>query len=313
MVTSLGSSRQALASSTNGDSRANYETLVANNNTSQSEENRRLRFGGVERLFTTSTNDTPWPVLDRLKAATVTVVGMGGVGSWAAEALCRSGVGGLILVDLDDICISNTNRQLHTLSSTVGEMKIDAMRHRLLQINPDCNVTLIHDFVLPHNVHDLLLTYQPTAVLDAMDGSKEKAALLAACTDFSIPVVTCGGSAGKRDPTQIRCVDITRVRGDKLLSSCRNLMRKSYGFTEGLPFHVQRTAGVKQIRKWRIDAVYSTERQKSLPKGTIDAASFRRCDGALGTACFVTGTCGFAAAARIVDMIVEDNLRPPKR
>lgn len=86
-------------------------------------------------------------IVDRLADSTVVVIGIGGVGSWAAEALCRSGVGNLILIDLDDICISNTNRQLHATSSTVGKLKIDEMKRRLLDINPDCNVTNIHDFV----------------------------------------------------------------------------------------------------------------------------------------------------------------------
>jgi tRNA A37 threonylcarbamoyladenosine dehydratase len=94
-----------------------------------------------------SSLDPHLAVVDRLAESTVVVIGIGGVGSWAAEALCRSGVGNLILVDLDDICISNTNRQLHATSSTTGKRKIDEMKRRLLDINPDCNVTNIHDFV----------------------------------------------------------------------------------------------------------------------------------------------------------------------
>lgn len=102
-----------------------------------------LRFGGVARLYANKGNESPNDILHRLHHSTVAIIGLGGVGSWAAEALCRSGVGNLILVDLDDICVSNTNRQLHALTSTVGQMKIDEMKRRLLDINPRCNVTLM--------------------------------------------------------------------------------------------------------------------------------------------------------------------------
>jgi tRNA threonylcarbamoyladenosine dehydratase len=288
--------------------------------------NRRLRFAGIGNLYsdapTTSNGDAlsensscsaPWLVLERLKAASVAVVGVGGVGSWAAEALCRSGIGSLVLVDLDDICISNTNRQLHALSSTVGVLKIDEMKRRLLDINPDCNITLIHDFVSTENVHDIVGGLHLTALIDAMDGSEDKAALLAACTDLSIPVVSCGGSAGRRDPTQIRCDDITRITGDRLLRTCRKMLRRDHGFTEGIPFRLQRKVGSRKVKKWRIECVYSAEEQKQLPRGGEDVSSLRRCDGALGTACFVTGTYGFVAAGRIVDMIAEDSLQPPRR
>lgn len=95
------------------------------------------------RLYANRGNQRPDDVLHRLHQSTVAIIGLGGVGSWAAEALCRSGVGNLILIDLDDICISNTNRQLHALTSTVGQMKIDEMKRRLLDINPGCNVTLM--------------------------------------------------------------------------------------------------------------------------------------------------------------------------
>jgi tRNA A37 threonylcarbamoyladenosine dehydratase len=128
-------------------------------------------------------------VVDRLAQATVVVVGLGGVGSWSAEALCRSGIGNLVLIDLDDICISNTNRQMHAMSSTVGKFKIDEMARRFKDINPDCNITLIHDFVSADNV-DGFLTSIPgvTACLDAIDGTKGKSALIAACARHQIPV-----------------------------------------------------------------------------------------------------------------------------
>jgi tRNA A37 threonylcarbamoyladenosine dehydratase len=281
-------------------------------------EERNLRFAGVGRLYTgqlQSGADEYLEVIDRLTRATVVVVGLGGVGSWAAEALARSGIGNLCLIDLDDICISNTNRQIHALSSTVGRMKIDEMKRRLLDINPECNITLIHDFVVEDNVHEILDSLLPdvTALVDGIDGAGAKAALLAACADRKIPVVTSGGAAGRMDPTKIVYGDITKVTDDKLLSACRKIMRKHYCFGRGLSFQEQHV-GKKKQKKWRLEAVYSLEEQKSLPPGSLDASSsFRRCDSALGTTCFVTGTYGFVAASRIVEMIAKDCLTPPLR
>ena len=182
-------------------------------------------------------------IVERLAASTVTVVGLGGVGSWAAEALCRSGVGNLVLVDLDDICISNTNRQLHATSTTVGQMKLDEMKRRLSDINPQCNITLIHDFVSTENVYDILDSCgNMTGLVDAMDGMNEKTALLAACVDRRIPIVTCAGAAGRLDPTKIVVDDLTNVANDRLLASCRKSLRKSYNFERGLSFTEQKKA-----------------------------------------------------------------------
>ena len=250
-------------------------------------------------------------VVERLSNAVVVIVGLGGVGSWAAEAVCRSGVGNLVLIDLDDICISNTNRQLHALSSTVGKMKIDEMAKRLNDINPDCNVTLIHDFVSPDNVDDVLLSIPGvTACLDAIDGAKGKSSLIAACSRHGIPIVTCGGSAGRTDPTKFVCDDLSRVSGDPLLSACRKNLRRRYGFEEGISWREKQDKKRKPPRKWNIKAVFSKEPQKALPRGS-DSSSLRRCDGALGTACFVTGTSGFVAAGQIIEMIANDNLSVP--
>jgi tRNA threonylcarbamoyladenosine dehydratase len=282
---------------------------------------RNLRFAGVGRLYSNGDESLTMGseprvhfVMECLWLATVVVVGLGGVGSWSAEALCRSGVGNIVLIDLDDICISNTNRQIHTLYNTVGQMKVDEMKRRMLAINPHCNVTVIHDFVGPDNVDELfdrkLLGHNITALLDAIDGSPEKSALLAACVSRQIPVVTVGGAAGRVDPTQIVSADLTVAMGDKLLGILRKTLRKSYGFAPGLSFREMQRGG--RVKKWNIAAVYSLEEQKELPISSTDASSLRRCDSALGTACFVTGTFGFVAAARIVDMIAKDKFLRPR-
>ncbi|VEU35224.1 unnamed protein product [Pseudo-nitzschia multistriata] len=304
-----------------------------------------LRFSGVGRLFTTTpppssaaseenhpggAPEEPQPredhlrVVDRMQRSRVVVVGLGGVGSWAAEALCRSGVGHITLIDLDDICISNTNRQLHALSTSVGQMKIDAMKARLEEINPSVEVTLVHDFVSKENADDVWETIRElspvpvTACLDAIDGSDAKTAWIASCARRRVPIVTCGGSAGRTDPTKFTCDDLTRAVEDNLLSSCRKNLRKYYGFQEGVsPGAKARDPKTGKLRKklprkWKIQAVYSTEAPRQLPRGS-GTSSLRRCDGALGTACFVTGASGFVAAGKIVEMIASDNLPVPKQ
>lgn len=289
--------------------------------TEESRSQRNLRFGAVGRLYASEASnsdvdsnelDPHLQIIEKLNRSTVAVVGLGGVGSWAAEALCRSGVGNLILIDLDDICISNTNRQLHATSTSIGMMKIDEMRRRLIHINPQCSVTNIHDFVTETNVHDILDSILPdvNVILDAIDGRKAKTALIAACVEKKIPIVTCGGAAGKRDPTKIFASDLARVNGDDLLAAVRRNLRRDYGFSEGKKF---RELKGKLPKKWKIPAVYSTEETKDLTNVEDKVGAFRRCDGALGTACFVTGTFGFVAAGQVVDMIAMNRFARPSK
>eukprot|EP00527_Entomoneis_sp_CCMP2396_P002790 CAMPEP_0198147242 /NCGR_PEP_ID=MMETSP1443-20131203/34101_1 /TAXON_ID=186043 /ORGANISM="Entomoneis sp., Strain CCMP2396" /LENGTH=382 /DNA_ID=CAMNT_0043811475 /DNA_START=220 /DNA_END=1369 /DNA_ORIENTATION=- len=284
------------------------------------EINHQVRFGGINRLYSAHAgeNAEDSDLLNRLQESTVVIVGLGGVGSWAAEALCRSGIGHLVLIDLDDICISNINRQLHALSSTVGKFKIHVLADRCRDINPACHVTCIDDFISTDNANEILNQVQNitmekfgkdrgiTAVLDSIDGSKEKSALLAACADSKLPTVTCGGAAGRSDPSAIVCVDMTRVENDKLLSSCRKYLRKFHNFPPGFAFHEKKTP-----KSWNLPAVYSEELVPDVP--TSSSSNLRQCDGALGTACFVTGTFGFLAAAQIVKGIAQKTLKPPRR
>ena len=253
-------------------------------------------------------------ILDRLSSATVAIIGLGGVGSWSAESLCRSGIGNLILIDLDDVCISNTNRQVHATSSAVGDMKIDVMKSRLLDINPNCNVTLIHDFVTMENSNTLLASLLPslTACIDAIDGMYEKTALLLACVEHGIPIVTCGGAAGRMDPTKVVVDDLTKVKEDRLLFKCRKLLRQKYGFPKVPIVRGGTTGSEGRVRNWRIQAVYSTEVQRKTTT-TEASSSFRTCDGPLGTASFVTGTYGFVAAWKVAEMIARDQLVVPKK
>lgn len=263
-----------------------------------------FRFAGVGRLYEDEEN-TEEVILARLQRARVAVVGLGGVGSWTAEALSRSGVGNLVLMDLDDVCISNTNRQLHTLSTNVGSLKTDVMKERLVAINPFANITLVHDFVMLDNVNEVvgqtfLNDLHVDVVVDAIDGAQEKAALLAACTKYGLPVVTTGSTAGKSDPGQIVCRDLVEVQGDTMLAACRKKLIQEFDFTDN------------KKRPWNIPAVYSTQGAKLASNADEEeaVASFRS-DGNTGSACFVTGSFGFQAAARVVEMIVDENLVAP--
>jgi len=305
-----------------------------------------LRFGGVGRLYAGDPTDAATNsrssrvVLDRLRNAAVMIVGVGGVGSWAAEAIGRSGVGTIVLVDLDDVCISNTNRQLPALRSTVGQLKLEVLRERLRQINPECRVILMHDFVMADNVQGIFRNVERqlnsenddageninvdddtrrrsriTAVIDAIDGAPAKAALLATCSDRAIPVVTCGGAAGCRDLSKIVRRDITVIQNDKLLAATKKYMRKHYGFPPGLPFRELQKG--RKVQKWYVDGVYSEEllvaNDAAADTDDNSGSSLRQCDGALGTACFVTGTFGFAAASAVIERIALDQLRSPRK
>mmetsp|Transcript_1660 Transcript_1660/g.3031 ORF Transcript_1660/g.3031 Transcript_1660/m.3031 type:complete len:396 (-) Transcript_1660:594-1781(-) len=261
-------------------------------------------------------------VLHKLSKSTVAIFGIGGVGSWAAEAICRSGIGNIILVDLDDICTSNINRQLHALSSTVGQMKIDVMKKRLLEINPSCNITLIHDFVGQDNADDIVKSLKPyvDVILDAIDGTDEKTALIAAACRNYVTIVTCGGAAGRLDPTRIVCDDLSKSNQCRLLFWVKKQLRDKHKlFPKGSSTEKVKSKN-SRTRPWRIWAVYSEEPiiQKQQDKGNSgegivsSSSSLRTCDGPLGTACFVTGTYGFVAASKVVSMLAKDELIKPR-
>lgn len=253
-----------------------------------------FRFGGIGRLFGMAG-------LARLRAAHVCVVGIGGVGSWAVEALARSGVGHLTLVDLDEVCVSNVNRQLHALNSEVGRAKVEVMAERVRGINPECDVRAAMEFFTESNAESLL-SARFDYVVDAIDSLTNKCRLIAACRDKGISIFTCGGAGGRRDPTQIRVADLALTTHDRLLQKTRDVLRKDFGFPRG-----------KKV--FGVDAVYSPE-SPVFPTGDGNVCAQRQtgtngeslklnCDSGFGTATFVTGTFGFVAAARVVQRIAE--------
>lgn len=256
------------------------------------------RFGGIERLYGSG-------ALECAAKAHVVVVGIGGVGSWAAEALVRSGIGNLTLIDLDHVAESNLNRQVHALESTLGAAKVLAMRNRIEEINPLCTVRIIEDFIDEANVAALLPPCD--AVIDAIDQVHAKAALIAHCRGAGIRIVTTGGAGGRTDPTRIEVIDLSRTTQDALASKVRARLRKIYGFPreEKKTFGVECVFSPEQIRRPTLAGALDTTANSScaLPDtataGSIDGAAGLNCAG-YGSSVAVTAGFGFAAAARVL-------------
>lgn len=239
------------------------------------------RFTGVARLYGASAAAT-------LRDAHVTVVGIGGVGSWAAEALARCGIGALTLIDLDHIAESNTNRQVHALDPEFGKAKVIAMRERIARISPACRVSCIEQFVTPENVSELIPA--TGVVIDCIDQVAAKAALIAHCRASNIGVIVCGAGGGRTDPTRIERGDLARATGDPLLAAVRYRLRKHFGFAR---------ESEKRVPKFCVTAVYSDERVR-VPAGGADAAAGLACAG-YGSSVVVTAPLGFAAAACAIE------------
>lgn len=183
------------------------------------------RFGGVARLYGEAG-------AKRLAGAHVLVAGAGGVGSWAMEALARTGIGRLTLVDGDVSALSNTNRQLHAMDGNYGRSKVALMKERIALINPACRVELIESFITPENAETLIPT-DVDWILDCIDDLRGKTALIAAACRCGIPVASSGGAGGKRHPERLVLEDLARVKGDPLLAKLRTNLRKFHGFPVG--------------------------------------------------------------------------------
>ncbi|MBQ3239634.1 MAG: tRNA threonylcarbamoyladenosine dehydratase [Akkermansia sp.] len=249
------------------------------------------RFGGIIRLY-------GMQAAEKLSAARVAVVGIGGVGSWAAEALARSGVGTIILMDMDDLCITNTNRQIHALGDNYGRAKVEAMGERLRSINPAVQVVEQFSFYTVSHPERLFET-QPDVVIDAIDSMRPKTHLIAECRQRNIPVVTCGGAGGRIDASAIRLADLSRTCGDNMLSQLRKNLRKDYNF----PLHdkcpeigIPCVYSAEKPRFPRCDGSVSCEREPG-QKGGIGCAS------GFGSATHVTGTFGFLMAGAALNII----------
>lgn len=225
---------------------------------------------------------------ERIQSAHFLVVGIGGVGSWICESLVRSGALKLSLVDLDDICVSNINRQIHSLSTNVGQSKIDEMKKRLLTINPEVQIECIHDF-FSESTKDEILKRDYTYIFDGIDSLKSKCILLAECKAKGLPVICSGGAGGKVDPTQIEITDLNRTINDQLLFRVRKNLKRNFGFPR------------YENKKFKIPAVYSKElpSKDTGPSGKLDCGSF-------GSVSFVTASFAFAAVSHVLKEITHE-------
>ena len=252
------------------------------------------RFGGIARLYGTAG-------LERLRCAHVAVVGIGGVGCWAAEALVRSGVGQLTLLDLDDLCVTNVNRQLHAVTPELGALKVEAMARRIAQISPECQVQAVAEFFTAANAESFL-SRPFTAVLDAIDSVANKCLLIAGCRGHGLPVVVTGAAAGRVDPTQLKVSDLALASHDPLLRQVRKQLRREHAF----PGDPLATFGVPSVHSsepvrfpWR-DGTVCHHREPG------DHATRLDCNSGYGSATFVTGAFGFTAAAEVVRLIMGE-------
>lgn len=224
----------------------------------------KIRFGGIQRLY----GDHQANLLTQ---AHFCVIGIGGIGSWVAEALTRTGLGHITLINLDDLCITNINRQIHALTDSIGEPKTEAMAKRLKQINPQIKVTEIDDFLTTDNLFEYIKDFD--YVIDCIDQVKVKAALIYHCKRNKLPIITMGAAGGQINPSEIKFGDVAKTTNNPLLSKVRYLLRKQYNFT------------TNPKRKFGIDCVFSTEQ---LVYPSIDGSvckSKQNADGSLTMDC----------------------------
>lgn len=255
------------------------------------------RFGGVGRLYGQD-------AADAFASAHVCVVGIGGVGSWAAEALARSAVGTLTLIDLDMVAESNTNRQIHALGDAYGMAKVDAMRARILAINPGCRVNAVEDFVTEENLAAMLAGCD--VVLDAIDQARVKVAMAAYCRRAGLPLVMCGGAGGKSDPTRIRVDDLSRTVQDPLLARVRGQLRKSHGFPRDLKkrFGIEAVFAEEPVRMpQRCDTGEEEGAEDATGESTADAGPQGLSCAGYGSGVCMTAPFGFVAAARVLAVL----------
>ncbi len=246
------------------------------------------RFGGVARTYGQTR-------LEQFMQSHVCVIGTGGVGSWAVEALARSGIGKLTLIDLDNVAESNINRQLPALSSTIGMPKIEVLRQRVNDIHPTCQVTLIEDFIDTEKLAEFISS-DYDFVIDCIDNFRTKAALIAHCRCQKIRIITLGGAGGQRDPGKIRLTDLARSQHDPLLSRVRKQLRQEYGFSRN------------PKRRFEVASVWSEE-QMVFPDATggvtrnkpeAAPAEGLSCAGGIGSMMTVTASFALFAVSHVL-------------
>jgi tRNA A37 threonylcarbamoyladenosine dehydratase len=246
--------------------------------------------------------------MEKLFRTHVMIIGVGGVGSWAAESLARSGVGKITLVDFDEICITNGNRQLHALQGLIGKKKASVMAERLRKINPQNIVVDIPQFYNEENSQEIF-AHHPDYIVDCIDNLTAKAHLLATCKKLDVPVITSSGASARMDPSQVKIKDMAETHTDPLAHQMRKILRQKYAFPrEGLfdipcvfsnetpmipeELHYDNGEGFKCVCPQKSD-LHSCDKRNVI----------------YGTASFVTGTFGLMMASWVVKQVVQDTLK----
>ena len=259
------------------------------------------RFAGIDRLYGRGS-------AKRLSGKHICVVGLGGVGSWAVEALARSGVGKLTLIDADEVCLSNTNRQLHALDGQFGRGKGEVLAERCLAINPRMQVEVIAKFLTPGNLSELL-DRGYDLVLDACDSFRSKVELIVWCRRRKLALVVVGSAGGRTDVTQVRVRDLSRTEHDAMLALVRKKLRTEFGFPKSKEryFSVPAIYSLENVRYPQTDGSVCGTRPAMGP----DAALKLDCGAGLGAATHVTGTFAFAAVGKALELLLRVRVAEP--
>ena len=248
------------------------------------------RFGGIARLYGNT-------ALKKFKHSHVCIIGVGGVGSWVVEALARSGIGEISLIDMDHITESNINRQLPALTDTLGKSKIAVLKERAININPSCKIHLIDEFVSIENL-STLINSNFNYIIDCIDDFRTKAALINYCKEQSINLLTTGGAGGKVDPLKIRLTDLARSEKDPLLAKTRSHLRQKYNY----PRNVKRNFKISCV--WSDEqAFYPTEAGEVTLQRPGNTNTHSLNCGGLGSSTMVTATYGFIAVSHVLKQL----------
>ncbi|MEO5623006.1 MAG: tRNA threonylcarbamoyladenosine dehydratase [Dokdonella sp.] len=250
------------------------------------------RFNGIDRLYGVGS-------VARLAHAHVSVIGIGGVGTWVVEALARSGIGALTLIDADDVCLSNTNRQLHALEGEYGRPKVGVMAERARRIRPGIRLEAIEEFLTPANL-ERLLGRHPDLVIDCCDAFRVKVETIAWCRRRKLPLITCGSAGGRTDPTLVSVRDLAKTEHDAMLALVRKKLRDEFNFPRGPKryFGVQAVYSRENVRYPQADGSVCGTRPQSGESLKLD------CGDGLGAAAHVTGAFAFAAVSRALSRLL---------
>lgn len=253
------------------------------------------RFAGIDRLYGRG-------AVEFFRTKRIIIIGIGGVGSWIAESLARTGIGHVTLVDADDVCVSNTNRQLPALAGNFGISKATLMAARMRDINPHMDVKVIESFLTPANMSDILDNAYDV-VVDACDAFRVKVEMAAWCRRRKQPLVMVGAAGGRTDPTMIRTRDLSKTEQDAMLALIRRKLREEFNF----PRNKDRYFGVYAV--YSLQNVQYPQRDGSVcgirPQVSGEAALNIDCGGGLGSATHVTGAFAFAACAKAIELLLK--------